>query len=224
MRARLDLPAPDWRLYYVTDTALSGGPERVPGIVEEAVLGGAGIIQVRDKELDDADFAALTRACIQGVERAFDRTGRTAAVFVNDRLAIAEQFGTHFHQGQGDGDISHARSVLGEDLLIGLSISHQAQLDAELADPYADVIGLSPIWSTPTKVDTDEALGLDGARQLVEAAGGQVATVAIGGINLSNAASVIATGVDGICVVSAIAAAPDPRAAATSLLALWSTP
>jgi thiamine monophosphate synthase len=51
-----------------------------------------------------------------------------------------------------------------------------------------------------------------------------VRTVAIGGINAGNARSVIETGVDGVCVVSAIAAAPDPRAAAEELLSLWRNP
>ena len=212
----------DWRLYYVTDTALSGGPEKVAGIVEQAVLGGAGVIQVRDKQLDDPSFTRLTRGCLDAVERAFDATGRRAAVFVNDRLRVAEELGLHFHQGQSDGAVEAARAALGRDLLIGLSISNRAELQEELADPTADVLGLSPIWATPTKTDTEPALGLAGARELVATTAGRAATVAIGGITASNARDVIATGVDGVCVVSAIASAQDPRAAAAHLLSLWS--
>ncbi|WP_231979354.1 thiamine phosphate synthase [Tessaracoccus coleopterorum] len=141
----------DWRLYHVTDTTLSGGLDRVPGIVERAVLGGAGVIQVRDKDVDDEAFIRLTRGCLDAVERASDATGRRAAVVVNDRLAIAERFGLHFHQGQSDGDVREARTRLGRDALIGLSISNRAQLLAELAAPTADVLGLSPIWATPRR-------------------------------------------------------------------------
>ena len=97
-----------------------------------------------------------------------------------------------------------------------------ADLAEGLADPTADALGLSPIWATPTKTDTDPALGLDGARRLVDLTAGAAITLGIGGINADNARDVIATGVDGVCVVSAIAASPDPRAAASRLLSLWS--
>lgn len=222
MQARAGLAeAVDWRVYFVTDSPLAGGPGRVPEIVEQAVLGGAGVVQVRDKDLDDDAFRALTRACVAANERAFDASGRLAAIVVNDRLSVAADLGLHFHQGQGDGDVREARRLLGEDRLIGLSISNFRQLETELADPTADVLGLSPIWATPTKADTDPELGLDGASALVRRLGRRAKAVAIGGINLSNAAQVIATGVDGICVVSAIAASSEPRAAARALLAQW---
>ena len=52
----------DWRLYYVTDTALSGGPQKVPHLVEQAVLGGAGVVQIRDKDLPGHEFLTLAKA------------------------------------------------------------------------------------------------------------------------------------------------------------------
>lgn len=211
----------DWRLYYVTDTTVSGGPAKVAHIVEQAILGGAGVVQIRDKELPGRDFLALARACVDARDRAFDATGRNAAIFVNDRLHVAEELGLHFHQGQDDGDIGQARARLGRDLLIGLSISSDAELDAELSTITADVLGLSPLWATPTKTDAAPALGLDAVARLVLRTAGAAKTVAIGGINITNAAEAIATGVDGICVVSALSTAPDPRAAADELLALW---
>lgn len=211
----------DWRLYHVTDTAMSGGPDRVPQVVEQAVLGGTGVIQVRDKGLDDVAFTRLTRRCLAAVERAADQCGHRAAVFVNDRLRVAAELGLHIHLGQSDANLASARRLLGDDLLIGLSVSDLAQLDAELAEPTADVLGLSPIWSTPTKTDAAPPLNLEGARALVDRTAGRAALVAIGGINETNAARVIATGVDGICVVSAIATSADPRAAASRLLSLW---
>ncbi|MDO5678668.1 MAG: thiamine phosphate synthase [Propionibacteriaceae bacterium] len=213
----------DWRLYYVTDTELSGGLDRVPQIVEAAVRGGAGVVQVRDKHIDDDTFRQLTRDCMAANDRAFDATGRRAAIVVNDRLRIAEELGLHFHQGQDDGDIHDARRRLGKDLLIGLSISSDIELEAELADQTADVLGLSPIWSTPTKTDTAEPLGLTGAQHLVELTAKRAKTVAIGGINPLNARWAIETGVDGICVVSAIASSDDPESAAQTLLSLWRT-
>ncbi|HSO69340.1 MAG TPA: thiamine phosphate synthase [Arachnia sp.] len=213
----------DWRLYYVTDSALSGGPAKVPHIVEQAILGGAGVVQIRDKELYGTEFLALARACVDARDRAFDATGRSAAIVVNDRLHVAEELGLHFHQGQDDGDINQARARLGRDLLIGLSISTDAELDAELSTLTADVLGFSPLWATPTKTDAAPALGPDGAARLVMRTAGRAKTVAIGGINATNAVEAIATGVDGICVISALTTAPDPRAAADELFAFWRT-
>lgn len=225
MRARPGLAAAvDWRVYFVTDTALCGGPERVPAVAEQAVLGGAGVVQVRDKTLDDTAFLRLARAVVAANERAFDASGVRAAIVINDRLHVAEDLGLHFHQGQGDGDVREARRRLGRDLLVGLSISSAAELAAELADPTADVLGLSPVWATPTKTDTAGPLGPEGTALLVRLAAGRVTTVAIGGINAITGRRAIATGVDGICVVSAIAGAADPRAATASLVDLWRTP
>lgn len=222
MQARKKLAkAVDWRLYVVTDTELAGGPDRVPRIVEQAVLGGAGVVQVRDKHMSEMEFVALTRACVDATRRVFDATGHQAAVFVNDRLHVAEELGLHFHMGQSDGDVREARRRLGQDLMIGLSISNLAQLRTELLDQTADVLGLSPIWSTPTKTDTDPPLELPGAKQVVDLTAGRAKTVAIGGINAVNARWVIDTGVDGICVVSAIMSAPDPLAAAEELMSFW---
>lgn len=216
--------AVDWRLYFVTDTVLCGGPRRVPWVAEQAVRGGVGVVQVRDKHLSDDDFHALTVAVLRTLDELHDLTGLRARVVVNDRLRVAEELGTDLHLGQDDGDVRAARAALGRDVLIGLSVSSLAELEAELADPTADVVGLSPIWATPTKTDTQPALGLNGARALVRRASGAVKTVAIGGINAGNARSVIDTGVDGICIVSAIAATPEPSTAAQELLSTWRTP
>lgn len=224
MQAHKKISKPvDWRLYVVTDTELAGGPDRVPRIVEQAVLGGAGVVQVRDKHLSETDFVRLTRACVDATRRVFDATGHQAAIFVNDRLNVAADLGLHFHMGQSDGDITEARRRLGRDLMIGLSISNLTQLRAELRDQHADVLGLSPIWTTPTKPDTDPPLELQGAEQIVRETAGRAKTVAIGGINSINARWVIDTGVDGICVVSAVMSAPDPLAAAQQLMSLWRT-
>lgn len=211
----------DWRVYFVTDTTYCGGLSNVPAVVEAAICGGAGVVQIRDKEIDDPTFLTLARACMQAAGRAFDACGRRAALVINDRLNVAGELGLHFHQGQDDGDIAGARRILGDELLIGLSVSTDGEFASEMADPTADVLGLSPIWGTPTKTDTAAPLGLDRASRYALAARGSVKTVAIGGINQDNVGEVIDTGVDGICVVSAIACAADPRVAAANLLKEW---
>ena len=214
----------DWRLYYVTDPDLSGGRDRVAHTVEQAVLGGATVVQFRDKNADDDTFRTGVLACRKAIESAVAKGAAGAELFVNDRLGIAVELGTHLHIGQSDGDPVVVREALGPDRLLGVSVSSRGELDAIAAIGCADVIGLSPVWSTSTKTDTAPALGLEGVRELLAARPADLPAVAIGGINATNAAEVIATGVDGICVVSAIAAATRPREAASHLKELWETP
>jgi len=214
----------DWRLYYVTDPDLSGGRDRVAHTVEQAVLGGATVVQFRDKNADDDTFRKGVLACREAIESAVAKGAAGAELFVNDRLGIAVELGTHLHIGQSDGDPAVVRETLGPDRLLGVSVSSRAELDAIAATGCADVVGLSPVWSTSTKTDTAPALGLEGVRELLAARPADLPAVAIGGINATNAAEVIATGVDGICVVSAIAAATRPREAAARLKELWEKP
>ena len=214
----------DWRLYYVTDPDLSGGRDRVSHTVEQAVLGGATVVQFRDKNADDDTFRKGVLACREAIESAVAKGAAGAELFVNDRLGIAVELGTHLHIGQSDGDPAVVREALGPDRLLGVSVSSRAELDAIAAIGCADVVGLSPVWSTSTKTDTAPALGLEGVRELLAARPAGLPAVAIGGINATNAAEVIATGVDGICVVSAIAAATRPREAAARLKELWEKP
>ncbi len=214
----------DWRLYYVTDPDLSGGRDRVAHTVEQAVLGGATVVQFRDKNADDDTFRKGVLACREAIESAVAKGAAGAELFVNDRLGIAVELGTHLHIGQSDGDPAVVREALGPDRLLGVSVSSRAELDAIAAIGCADVVGLSPVWSTSTKTDTAPALGLEGVRELLAARPADLPAVAIGGINATNAAEVIATGVDGICVVSAIAAATRPREAAARLKELWEKP
>ncbi len=214
----------DWRLYYVTDPDLSGGRDRVAHTVEQAVLGGATVVQFRDKQADDDTFRKGVFACREAIESAVAKGAAGAELFVNDRLRIAVELGTHLHIGQSDGDPAVVREALGPDRLLGISVSSRAELDAVAAGGCADVIGLSPVWNTSTKTDTAPALGLEGVRELLAARPAGLPAVAIGGINTTNAAEVIATGVDGICVVSAIAAAARPREAAARLREIWEKP
>lgn len=216
--------SPDWRLYLVTDPRLGGGPEAVPGIVFEAVLGGVGVVQVRDKDCDDDEFASRAAAVAGSARRASALSGREVAVFVNDRLEVARELGLHLHVGQHDVPFGRARAVLPDHLMVGLSVESDTQLAGVLARPgrAPDVIGVSPVWVTPTKTDTADPLGASGAHRLARSAHAHgVRAVGIGGVHAGNVADLAATDLDGACVVSAIMAAPDPRAAATGLLAEW---
>ncbi len=83
----------DWRLYYVTDPSLAGGRDKVASTVEQAVLGGATVVQFRDKEADDQAFRQGVLACQKAIERAVTKGAAGAELFVNDRLEVATSWG-----------------------------------------------------------------------------------------------------------------------------------
>lgn len=222
----------DLRLYHVTDPELSGGIDAVPAVVLAAVRGGAGMIQLRDKHASDAELTALVEECRRVLREGLGPQAAQIPLVVDDRLAVAERTRCHLHVGQGDVPVSRAREVLGDDLMIGLSAGTPDQVREALADGSADVLGIGPIRATDTKTDAAAPLGLEGltacldpwnaARRAVEGSAQDLPrTVAIGGIDAALAPQLAATGVDGICVVSRIAAATNPERAAAELLAAF---
>lgn len=207
----------DPTLYLVTDTALCR-PRPVADVVRAAVAGGVTAVQVRDKTATRRELYALTlavRAALAGTPG--------IAVIVNDAVDVALLAGADgVHVGQNDLPPEQVRAVIGPDRHLGLSITSAAELTAALALPagVVDVVGIGPVWATPTKPDAAPAVGLDGLAEL--AAGARAAGllgVAIGGISTTTAGEVWATGVDGICVVSEICAAADTEQAARRLRA-----
>ncbi|MQA33478.1 thiamine phosphate synthase [Modestobacter roseus] len=206
----------DPTLYLVTDTLLCA-PRSVPEVVAAAVAGGVTAVQVRDKTASRRELLALTRA----VQRVLPDG---VALVVNDAVDVALIAGADgVHVGQDDLPAAEVRALLGPDAVLGVSVGDDADLAEVLALPpgTVDLVGLSPVWATPTKPDAGSGLGLDGVRALAARAhAGGVAAVAIGGVSAANAGQVAATGVDGVCVVSDICTAPDPAAAARALRAV----
>jgi thiamine-phosphate pyrophosphorylase len=204
-------PRLDPTLYLVTDTALAGS-RGVPEVVRAAVAGGVTAVQVRDKTASRRELYELTLAV-----RAVLEPG--VALFVNDAVDVALLAGADgVHVGQDDLPVAQVRALIGPDRLLGLSAGSDEELAVALALPpgTVDVVGIGPVWSTPTKPDAGGGLGPDGVAALAgKAAAAGLPSVAIGGIDAARAPLV--TGVDGICVVSAICAAPDPAAAARAL-------
>ncbi len=206
-------PVLDPTLYLVTDTLLCR-PRTVADVVRAAVAGGVTAVQVRDKTAARRELYALTLA----VREALAATPGVA-LFVNDAVDVALLAGADgVHIGQDDLPPAEVRALLGPDRLLGLSAGTAAEMAATLALPAGtvDVVGIGPVWSTPTKPDAGTGLSPEGVAVLAaQARAAGMATVAIGGIDAARVASV--TGVDGVCVVSAICAEPDPEAAARAL-------
>ena len=208
-------PPFDPTLYLVTDTALCS-PRSVADVVRAAVAGGVTAVQVRDKHASRRELLASTRAVQAAVA---DRPD--VAVVVNDAVDVALLAGAGgVHIGQDDLPAEDVRALIGPDRHLGLSVSSAAELDAALALPPGtiDLVGLSPVWSTPVKPDAGPPLGLERTAALAATArAGGLTAVAIGGITVDRAAEAAATGVNGICVVAAVCPAADPTGAARQL-------
>ena len=200
----------DLLLYLVTDRPLMLGRD-LEWVVAEAVAGGVTMVQLREKEASTREFIALARRLKKML------TGRAVPLIINDRIDVAlavDADGVHI--GQSDMPYQEARRLLGPDKIIGLSVETEEEVvAANTLD--VDYVGVSPIFATPTKIDTLGPFGVEGARRAVALT--RHPAVGIGGMNLQTAAEVMRTGMDGIAVVSAIVSAPEPRVAASALRA-----
>jgi thiamine-phosphate pyrophosphorylase len=201
----------DPRLYLVTDRGLAAG-RSVEEIVASAVRGGVTAVQAREKRLPTPDFVAAALR----LKLLLARSG--APLIINDRIDVALAAGAAgVHLGQSDASPSEARRLLGPEAIIGLSVETMDQVRAAEGENI-DYLGVSPIFTTPTKTDAGPGWGIEGLRRLRAAT--RLPLVGIGGISAANAAAVLEAGADGIAVVSAIMSAPDPETAARELRAL----
>jgi len=205
-------------LYAVTDRAwLSSAPAGCGTLerqVEEAVLGGTTMVQLREKGLDKDGFTGLARR----VKRVTDARG--VPLIINDSLEAALASGAAgLHIGQDDGDVRLIRGRLGTGKILGVSAQTVAQaVDAEAAG--ADYLGVGSVFPTSTKRDAADV----SLKTLFEiCAAVRIPVVAIGGIHEGNARLLAGTGIAGIAVVSALFARPSRvREAAQGLKALAS--
>lgn len=205
----------DLTLYLVTDTVLCGALG-VPATVEAALRGGVTVVQVRDPDAPDDEFVRLGRSVAAVL------AGTGVPLIVNDRVHLVEAIGADgAHVGQGDLDPVAARTLLGPDALVGLSVQTLAHVDAAAALPpgTVDHLGVGPVWWQATKPDAADPGGLAALAAIVRRS--PVPCVAIGGIDAARAPLVRATGAGGVAVVSAICGQPDPASAARRVRAAW---
>ena len=198
----------DYSLYLVTDRAMAGKRD-LREVVSEAIRGGVTAVQLREKALPSDEFEKIAFE----IKKVVEPLG--VPLIINDNIDVALAVGADgVHVGQDDMPIERARKIVGRGMIIGVSVSTVKEAIAA-RDGGADYLGVGPIWPTPTKTDTPEAIGLEGIRAIRAAV--DIPLVGIGGIKAKNARSVVDAGCDGIAVVSAIMAAKDPRAAAMEL-------
>lgn len=194
----------DLSLYLVLDPDLCG----TFGMVETAhaaVLGGATMVQLRDKHAGTARMIETGLALKQAL------VGTGALLVVNDDVEAAAAIGADgLHIGQDDMDARAARALIGDDMILGLSVE-TAELAAAIDPAVVDYAGIGPVFATPTKPEHKQPIGFDGLARLVGAC--PMPSVAIGGLKCRHVDAVFAAGAHGVAVVSAICGTADPQAA-----------
>ena len=193
------------------------GPDHCAGrdmadVAEAAARGGAGLVQLRDK-------TSTSRGQIEAARALQARLAPLGVpLVINDRVDVALAAGADgVHLGQGDMEPTDARGLLGERAIIGVTVHN---LDEARAVPLdqVDYVSIGGVFATTSKNNPNPPIDVAGCAEI--AALFDLPLVAIAGITPGNAATVIAAGVQGIAVISAVCAAADPRAAAADLRAI----
>ena len=202
---------PDYSLYLVTDR-MRMSTKTLGEAVEQAVIGGCTMVQLREKEILSLDFYVLASE----MKKITDRYG--IPLIINDRIDIAMAVGAAgIHIGQKDIPADIARKVIGKDMLLGVSAVSAAEA-VNAAKAGADYLGVGAMFPTRTKPDAGfvsmEELGR--IRKAVD-----IPIVVIGGISKENAMLFQPMGIDGLAVVSAVIAQPDIKKSAADLRSLF---
>lgn len=201
----------DYSLYLCTDRRLMTSPT-IEASVESALRGGTTVIQLREKDCSSREFYELGLRVKKITERYH------APLIINDRVDIALAVGAAgVHVGQGDLPCKVVREIVGPDMIVGVSA---ATLDeaVQAEEDGADYLGVGAMYATATKTDT-RPVSMEELLKIRAAV--KIPIVVIGGINKQTLGNFKGTGVDGLAVVSAIVAQPDPEAAARELLRMW---
>lgn len=198
-------------LYVITDEEIGRGLSHAE-IAQRAASGGADVIQLRDKRLSGRDLFTAASA-IREI------TLDAGALFiVNDRLDVAlaaDADGVHL--GEDDLPIEHARRIAPPGFIIGASVRSVATA-VSAAMMGADYVALSPTFPTRSKDDAGPGHGLS-TLSAIHSAVPLLPLIAIGGITVENVDSVIATGADGVAVISAVVGQPNITTAAQDMRA-----
>lgn len=201
----------DYSLYLVTDRNLMT-TDTVQASVEQAILGGCTLVQLREKSISSRTFYETARA-VHKVTKKYE-----VPLIINDRLDIALAIDAEgVHIGQEDLPAREVRRLLGPNKLLGVSASTLNEALAACEDG-ADYLGVGAMFSTATK-DISGLTSMDELRRIRDAA--PIPIVAIGGINAQTISFLHGSRIDGIAVVSALVSQKDIIKAAQNLKALF---
>lgn len=203
----------DLSLYLVIGPGHCAG-RPMADVAEAAARGGATMVQLRDKTSSSREQIAEARRL---------KARLSVPLLINDRVDVALAAGADgVHLGQSDMEPADARRILGEAAIIGVTVH---SLDEARGVPLdeVDYVSIGGVFATTSKNNPNPPIGLAGLAEiaaLFDLTPNNMPMVAIAGIDHENTASVIGAGVEGIAVISAVCAAPDPRAAAAGLRAI----
>ncbi len=187
------------RLYAVTDRSWLRGKTLLEQ-VEQALHGGATMVQLREKELDETSFLdeALQMA------KLCHRYG--VPLLINDNVEIARLSGADgVHVGQDDMEAASVRGLLGPDMIVGVTAKTVEQA-LRAQDAGADYLGSGAVFGSATKRNA-KPMTMEQLRDICDAV--SIPVVAIGGINRNNLSELTGTGIAGVAVISGIFAAGD---------------
>jgi len=199
-------------LYVITDAGLQA-PGQLVQRVQQAIDGGAVLVQYRDKSNDTARRQQQARALVELCHT------RGVALIINDDVALAAAVGAHgVHLGRDDSSLATAREQLGETAIIGVSCYNRWSLAEQAVNAGADYIAFGRFFASRTKPDAVEADPglLKRAQHEFD-----VPVAAIGGINTGNAGQLIDAGADLLAVVHDVFSTDDVYAAAQAYQALF---
>mgnify|MGYP001624502309 CR=1 FL=1 len=201
----------DYTLYLCTDRGLMS-TDTLEEAVEQAVRGGCTVVQLREKDCTSLEFYETA----QRVRQITDRY--QVPLIINDRVDIALAVGAAgVHVGQGDLPCKVVREIVGPDMIVGVSAATLEEAVRAEQDG-ADYLGVGAMYATATKTDT-RPVSMEELLKIRAAV--KIPIVVIGGINKQTLGNFKGTGVNGLAVVSAIVAQPNPEAAARELLRMW---
>ena len=201
----------DYSLYLCTDRRLMTSPT-IEASVESGLPGGAEVIQLTEKDCSTPEIFELGLRVKKITER------YNAPLIINDRVDIALAVGAAgVHVGQGDLPCKVVREIVGPDMIVGVSAATLEEAVRAEQDG-ADYLGVGAMYATATKTDT-RPVSMEELLKIRAAV--KIPIVVIGGINKQTLGNFKGTGVNGLAVVSAIVAQPDPEAAARELLRMW---
>lgn len=197
----------DLLLYGVTDRSWLG-ERTLYSAVEQSILGGVTMVQLREKDLAQEEFQKEARQIQELCKK------HQVPFLINDNVELAVEIEADgVHVGQHDMEAGQVRQKIGPDKILGVSAQTVEQaLKAQAAG--ADYLGVGAVFPTGTKDDAD-AVSLDTLKAICQAV--DIPVVAIGGIKESNILALKGSGICGVAVVSAIYAKEDPQAAAAGL-------
>lgn len=201
----------DYTLYLVTDRALMS-TATLAEAVEQAILGGCTMVQLREKAISSLDFYEQAMEIKQITDQYH------VPLIINDRIDIAlavKADGVHI--GQSDLPAAVARKLIGADMLLGISSASVTEA-VQAEKDGADYLGVGAMFPTGTKTDAG-LVSMEELQKIRHAV--NLPIVVIGGINRKNASLFHSIGIDGLAVVSAIIAQSNVREAAAEIKDLF---